>query len=56
VDRDAEALHSGDERRSGHVNVADREWVDRQCAMQPIGTMEQPLEREEAVNVDDRGE
>jgi hypothetical protein len=25
------------------VNVADREWVDRQCTMQPIGTMQQPL-------------
>ena len=25
------------------VNVADREWVDRQCTVQPIGTMEQPL-------------
>ena len=26
-----------------NVNVADREWVDRQCTVQPIGTMEQPL-------------
>jgi pimeloyl-ACP methyl ester carboxylesterase len=26
-----------------HVNVADREWVDRQCTMQPLGTMKQPL-------------
>ena len=26
-----------------NVNVADREWVDRQCTMQPIGTMQQPL-------------
>ena len=26
-----------------NVNVADREWVDRQCTMQPLGTMEQPL-------------
>ena len=26
-----------------NVNVADREWVNRQCTMQPIGTMEQPL-------------
>ncbi len=26
-----------------NVNIADREWVDRQCTMQPIGTMEQPL-------------
>ena len=25
------------------VNVADREWVDRQCTVQPIATMEQPL-------------
>ena len=27
-----------------NVNVADREWVDRQCTVQPIGTMEQPLQ------------
>jgi uncharacterized protein YndB with AHSA1/START domain len=26
-----------------NVNVADREWVDRQCTMQPIGTMQQSL-------------
>jgi pimeloyl-ACP methyl ester carboxylesterase len=26
-----------------NVNVADREWVDRQCTVQPIATMEQPL-------------
>ena len=26
-----------------NVNAADREWVDRQCTMQPIGTLEQPL-------------
>ena len=26
-----------------NVNAADREWVDRQCTMQPIGTMQQPL-------------
>ena len=31
-----------------NVNVADREWVDRQCTVQPIGTMEQPSASREA--------
>lgn len=26
-----------------NVNVADRAWVDRQCTVQPLATMEQPL-------------
>ena len=26
-----------------NVNVVDRAWVDRQCTVQPIATMEQPL-------------
>jgi pimeloyl-ACP methyl ester carboxylesterase len=26
-----------------NVNVADRDWVDRQCTMQPLGTMEESL-------------
>lgn len=26
-----------------NVNAADREWVDRQCTMQPIETLQQPL-------------
>jgi pimeloyl-ACP methyl ester carboxylesterase len=26
-----------------NVNVHDREWVDRQCTMQPVATFQQPL-------------
>jgi hypothetical protein len=26
-----------------HVNAKDREWMDKQCTMQPIATFQQPL-------------
>ena len=35
-----------------NVNVADREWVDRQCTMQPIGTMQQPLSLTGGIQTD----
>jgi pimeloyl-ACP methyl ester carboxylesterase len=32
------------------VNAADRDWVDRQCTVQPVETFRQPLELTGAVN------
>lgn len=33
-----------------HVNANDRDWVDRQCTWQPIGTFQQPLNLSGAVD------
>jgi pimeloyl-ACP methyl ester carboxylesterase len=33
-----------------NVNTADRDWVNRQCTMQPIGTFQQQLKLSGAIN------